>query len=127
MKVLIIDDDDVNNFLCKKVMELCDFSNEVHTCQSAQEGMDYLKSTKNEHPDQYPDLLFLDINMPVNDGWDFLDIYNDWRQDSNKDSLRIFMLSSSVYEEDINRAEEHPLVSKYITKPLSENVLKQLN
>jgi len=126
MKVLIIDDDEVNNFLCKKIMELCDFSNEVHTCESVQEGMDYLKNIKAEHPDQYPDLLFLDINMPVSNGWDFLDIYNKWIQDPTKDSLKIFMLSSSVYEEDINRAEEHPLVTKYITKPLSEDVLMQL-
>ena len=126
MKVLIIDDDDVNNFLCKKIMELCDFSNDIHACKSAQEGIDYLKSIKDEQPDQYPDLLFLDINMPISNGWDFLDTYNNWTADTTKDTLKIFMLSSSVYEADIARAEEHPLVTKYITKPISKETLMLL-
>jgi CheY-like chemotaxis protein len=127
MKVLVIDDDDVNNFLCKKVMELCDFSKAVHTCSSVEEGMEYLKNTKTNDPDNYPDILFLDINMPIHTGWDFLDAYNNWIQDAANNSLKIFMLSSSVYEEDMSRAREHPLVSQYMTKPLSEEALMQLN
>lgn len=126
MKVLIIDDDQINNFLCEKVMELCDFSKEVHTCESVQTGLDYLKELKINNPEQYPDLLFLDINMPVSTGWDFLEMYKDWVKDPVTDSLKIYMLSSSVYEEDINRAEKHPLVTQYITKPLSEVILKKL-
>ena len=126
MKVLIIDDDEVNNFLCKKVMELCDFSKDIHTCGSAQSGMEYLKHLKDNNSEEYPNLLFLDINMPVKTGWDFLEMYKDWVKDISADSLKIYMLSSSVYEDDINRAEQHPLVTQYIAKPLSETILKEL-
>ncbi len=126
MKVLIIDDDEVNNFLCKKVMELCNFSDEVHTCYSVQKAIDYLKGLKEKKSDKYPDLIFLDINMPTNTGWYFLEKYEEWAEESTADSLKIYMLSSSEYEEDINRAEAHPLITQYITKPLKKEILESL-
>jgi len=126
MKVLIIDDDEVNNFLCRKVMELNNFSTDVHSCESAQGGLDYLIETKRENPEQYPDILFLDINMPINTGWDFLDMFDKALEDQSINPLKIYMLSSSVYEEDINKAEAHSLVTQYVTKPLDDSILKKL-
>jgi len=126
MNVLIIDDDDVNNFLCKKVMELSNFSKDVRACKSAQEGLDYLIETKEKNSEKYPDILFLDINMPINTGWDFLDMFDTALDNKSVKPLKIFMLSSSVYEGDINKAEAHPLVTQYVTKPLDEHILKKL-
>ena len=126
MNVIIIDDDEVNNFLCKKVMELSTFSTDVHSCESAQEGLEYLIETKGGNPEQYPDILFLDINMPINTGWDFLDMFDKALETKSVNPLKIYMLSSSVYEEDINKAEAHVLVTQYVTKPLDESILKKL-
>lgn len=126
MNVLIIDDDEINNFLCKKVMELSNFSQEIHTCQSVDEGINYLKTTLTKNPNQYPHALFLDINMPVRTGWDFLDEYDILCKENTLKKMNIYMLSSSVYEEDIKRAEENPLISKYVTKPLEVSLLESL-
>ena len=126
MNVLIIDDDEINNFLCRKVIELSDFSQDIHTCQSVDEGIKYLKTTLSKNPDNYPDALFLDINMPVRTGWDFLDEYETLCKENNLKKMNIYMLSSSVYEEDIKRAEDNPLISKYVTKPLEVSMLQSL-
>jgi len=126
MNVLIIDDDEINNFLCKKVMELSDFSQEIHACLSVDEGIKYLKTTLAKNPDKYPDTLFLDINMPVRTGWDFLDEYDILCKENTLKKMNIYMLSSSVYEEDINKAEENSLITKYVTKPLKVSLLQSL-
>lgn len=126
MNVLIIDDDEINNFLCKKVLELSNYSQEIHACQSVDEGIKYLKTTLAKNPDKYPDTLFLDINMPVRTGWDFLDEYDILCKEKSLKKMNIYMLSSSVYEEDIKKAEENPLITKYVTKPLEVSMLQSL-
>ena len=127
MKVLIIDDDHINNFLCRKVMELSGFSQDVHDCNSVDEGLTYLKSVIAKEPQNFPDILFLDINMPVRSGWDFLEEYKELLEQDALKSMKIYMLSSSVYEEDIERANNNDLISQYVTKPLDKEVLANLS
>lgn len=119
IKVLIVDDDEVNNYLCTRIINLCEFSQDVHTCTNANDGLAHINSTA---PDSLPDVIFLDINMPVKTGWDFLVEYEKLREGLNKD-IQIYMLSSSVYEEDISRAKAIPSVKDYISKPLTEELL----
>ena len=122
IKVLIIDDDEVNNYLCSRIINLSEFSQDVHTCTNATDGLAYLKSLS---ADELPDIIFLDINMPIKTGWDFLDEYNKLGELTDK-NIQIYMLSSSVYEEDISRAKGIPMVQDYISKPLSEELLQHI-
>jgi CheY-like chemotaxis protein len=126
MNVLIIDDDEINNFLCKKIMQISGYSNNIHACESVNEGIKYLKHTYSENPKNYPEALFLDINMPIRTGWDFLDEYEILCNNGDLKKMNIYMLSSSVYEEDIKRAEENALVSQYVTKPIENSTLNLL-
>ena len=123
--VLIIDDDDVNNFLCSKIIRLAGFAENVTTCPGAREGLDLLESTLQNNPEKLPGAIFLDINMPLMNGWDFLDEYEGIHQ-RIQPKIPIFMLSSSVHNMDIQRAHEHQLVVDYISKPLSEEILQNI-
>lgn len=121
-KVLIIDDDEINNFVCYKVIEKNEFANSSKSVLSGEDGLNYLREMKDKGPDHIPDLILLDINMPIMNGWDFLKEYRAMLPDFGKNPV-LLMLSSSVYEEDIEKANQYQEVSDYITKPLSKEVL----
>lgn len=74
----------------------------------------------------FPDIIFLDLNMPLMDGWKFLDEFEklDCLQ---KHAVRIFILSSTLEAEDINRAKSHPWVADFIPKPLTEDALSSIS
>lgn len=124
-KVLIIDDDEINNFVCSKVIQKHEFANEVKTFVSGQEGLDYLRAIINNEEETLPDVILLDINMPIMNGWAFLEKYQQMMVNFNKNPV-LLMLSSSVYEEDIDKARQHPEVKDYITKPLNKEILDNI-
>lgn len=124
-KVLIIDDDEINNFVCSKVIHKHEFASEVKTFVSGQEGLDYLQTVINDQNESLPDLILLDINMPIMNGWSFLEKYQALIPQFDKHPV-LLMLSSSVYEEDIEKARQHPEVKDYITKPLNQEVLDNI-
>lgn len=124
-KVQIIDDDEINNFVCYKLMTKHNFANEVATFLSAHEGLDYLREIMADNQAQLPDLILLDINMPVMNGWAFLEEYKKLIGNASQHPV-LLMLSSSVYEEDIEKARQHPEVKDYITKPLTQKVLDNI-
>jgi len=125
INVLVIDDDEINNFLCSKIIKLSGFSDIVSTCLSADEGLSIIKSTLHENPGKIPDLIFLDINMPIKNGWGFLEDFESI-VDSIEKSVKIFMLSSSVYKDDISKARKSKHVTDYVTKPLTEEALTKI-
>ena len=122
--VIIIDDDDVNNFLCKRIITLANFSNEISTFVTADSALSFLKLNL-ENEEALPEIIFLDINMPVKNGWDFLNEFQLFKGQLKK-NIKIFMLSSSVYEEDMKKAESYSCVADYISKPLSVEILKKI-
>lgn len=80
------------------------------------EGVDYIKKIQSSEASQV--ILFLDINMPVMSGWDVLKELENLEAPT-KDKVKVFMLSSSVYNEDKEKAYSHSLVVEYIEKPLN--------
>lgn len=88
--VLIIDDDTINNFVCSRIIKLSGLSERVECVLSADEGMAILENNLS-HPDELPDLIFLDINMPGKNGWDFLDKFKSLKPSLPKRVL-VFML-----------------------------------
>ena len=93
----------------------------VHTVNDGIELMDYLAKKE----DDLPQLLFLDLNMPVMDGFTFLFEFEKL-PDNVKQNSKIIVLSSSISPEDINRASTNPLVLKYVNKPLNEKYLSAI-
>ncbi|MEM7509301.1 MAG: response regulator [Bacteroidota bacterium] len=123
-KAMIIDDDEINNFICIKNMKDISFAENASYHLRAKEGLEYLKETL-ESSEELPDVIFLDINMPVMNGWDFLKEYKSLLPQFNK-PIALFMLSSSIYRKDIDMAGDHDEVTDYIIKPLSKDKLKDI-
>ncbi len=116
-KVLLIDDDKVSNFLSSLIIKKTLIAEVVKECLDGQEGLDYLKSLSDSS--EIPDILFLDLNMPVLDGWQFL---NEFSSLDKRVQMPIYILTSSNYEGDLIKSKEFDAVKGYIVKPLSKDL-----
>ena len=124
-KVLLVDDNEIDNFINERMILSTKFAGEVIVKNSADAAMNYIQDYANEET-KLPDVIFLDLNMPIKDGFAFLEEY-DGVNDLIKNKCKVIVLSSSISPEDINRASTNPYVSKYINKPLSEKYLDAIN
>jgi response regulator of citrate/malate metabolism len=121
-KVLLIDDDQITNFFNRKLIQKSFQSIEVYTVTSVEEAILFLKEKKYTW---IPDLILLDVFMPVKNGWDFLtEFQQEFQNEATK--VKLYMLSSSVYQDDIEKAKSHEIVKDYIFKPLSFNILNKI-
>lgn len=125
-KVLIIDDDEINNFICIKNIKAIDFADEASYHLRASEGLEELRKIAEKDPEDLPEVIFLDINMPAMNGWDFLKEYEELINTANKD-IHLFILSSSIYRKDLDMAGSHEKVTDYILKPLNKKKLQDIN
>lgn len=110
IKVLAIDDDDTLLFIMKRFLNKTGRVSEIRTASNGQEGLKVL-----EDDSWVPDLIFLDINMPVMNGWDFLEIFNEMRPGNFNGS--IVMLSSSTMDVEVEDAKKNVRVHSYMSKP----------
>src|SRR5689334_11317729 len=119
--VLVIDDDEPTNFLNQIVIENSGCAQFVKAVQSGQEALDYL-TTKEKGQCPRPDLIFLDINMPAMNGWEFLEKYRSLTKEE-QGKIMVVMLTTSLFPEDRVKAEELPEVSGFENKPLTTEKL----
>lgn len=124
-KVLLVDDNEIDNFINERILNSSLFAEEVIVRNSTDTALAFLKETAG-NADLRPRLIFLDLNMPVKDGFVFLDEFNTLTEEVKK-SCKIIVLSSSISPEDISRASTNPYVYKYINKPLSEKYLEAVS
>lgn len=114
---VIIDDDPINNLICSKFIKKVCPNSVITTFTLPLEGVKYvLEPSSTRNPNKT--ILLLDINMPSTSGWDVLDLFTS-NSDFRSTQYAIYMLSSSIANEDRNRANTHPLVSGFIEKPLT--------
>ena len=116
---LLIDDNPLDNYTHELLIHKTNFANDVVALESCEEALLALKTGSIK-----PDVIFLDINMPVMNGFEFLEKYA--KLDLNKERVKIFTLSSSLNPLDIDRANQSPYISKYIQKTLTEEKLQEL-
>jgi len=109
-KILLIDDDEISNLLNQMVIQITDPSIELIVFSNAVEALKYLE----DHSDSLPDLIFLDINMPVMNGWSFAE-----KCKSKFPNLKIAVLSSSDDPDDILKIVQFPNIIQYVLKPIS--------
>ena len=121
---MLVDDNDTDNFLNKTVIERSGISDDILIKNNGQSALDYLDKYVN-NPGMVSDLLFLDINMPIIDGFGFLKHFNTY-PDSLKNKCNIVVLSSSSDRSDFTRMCDNNNVENFITKPLSKEDLKHL-
>ncbi len=107
--IYLIDDDDIQNLINTRVISLVSDLHSVKAFTSAQSALDSLNDSQVEKPN----LIFLDINMPKMNGWDFLEIY----QNQNI-PVDVYMLSSSINNKDIERSKTFDAVKGFVCKPL---------
>jgi CheY-like chemotaxis protein len=118
--ILLIDDDEPTNFLNKMTLEQSGCSRHIRIAQSGQAALEYLRDGSPR-----PDLIFLDINMPAMDGWEFLAQYQTLPAEKKADTVLI-MLTTSLNPDDEKRTLEIPEVSGFENKPLNQGQLERL-
>ncbi|RZK58536.1 MAG: response regulator [Pedobacter sp.] len=122
INLLVIDDDDINIFIIKKIVEKTGFDIDMVAKSNGKLAIDYLEEVTAQNA-AFPNLILIDINMPVMNGWEFIEAYEalDFKIDSD-----LYILSSSVYENDIEKTKSYKSVKGFISKPLSMERLTEL-
>jgi CheY-like chemotaxis protein len=120
--VLLVDDNEIDNFINERIIVSSGFAKEVVVKNSADGALKYLQGLSST-PEKIPDFIFLDLNMPVKDGFGFLEDFATM-DEAIRQRSKVIVLSSSISPDDINRASTNPYVHKYINKPLSEKYLE---
>ena len=115
-KVYLIDDDDIYVFLTRKTILKVLQDVDVEVFSDGLQAINHLKKVKHS-PELLPDVIFLDLNMPVMDGWEFLKEYEDiYPSFARKNEL--YIVSSSISPHELERSKNISVVSEFIIKPL---------
>ena len=117
---LLIDDNYIDNFVTRKILEVNNFADEIFVVRSATEAINSLKKGIVK-----PDVIFLDIRMPLMSGFEFLEEYD--KIDMDKSDIKIFMLSSSLDPVDMRKSTDNKYITQFIHKPLTQKALEELN
>jgi len=117
----LIDDNYIDNFVTRRILESSNFAETVIVSQSATEAIESLRSGK-----VVPDVIFLDIRMPQMGGFEFLQEY-DKIDIENKNGIKIFMLSSSLDPTDLKKSVNNKYITNFIHKPLTLKALDEID
>jgi len=121
--VLMIDDNDIDGFVTKKIIEKSGFAKNVIVKKSAVEALSYLSSKDSK---RFPDVIFLDLRMPEMDGFRFLDEFEKLNN-NYVSNCKIVVFSSSIDTDDYNRVKQNKFVKKFIRKPISMEVIEEFD
>ncbi|MFD2143944.1 response regulator [Mucilaginibacter antarcticus] len=125
VSILLVDDDEINNFISIKLIKKALDESKISACLNGRFAIEELVELQKHDPSLLPDFILLDINMPIMNGWEFLDEYTRLNIDPLGKS-KIYIISSSVFSNDINKARSYPLVKNFISKPLSVEKIKEM-
>ncbi|WP_452597035.1 response regulator [Pontimicrobium sp. MEBiC01747] len=122
----IIDDDSIYVNLVKRIIETRKLCKNLLVFNDGKESIDYFKTLlQNLTTNKIPDIIFLDINMPIMDGWEFLEHFTQIKPRFNK-TVTLYIVSSSINPIDINRAKSLTSVTDYLIKPININDFEDL-
>jgi len=123
-KLVIIDDDPIHHKIVQYMLTKNELSKETTYTYDGKLVLDYLYENRTKIS-TLPDYIFLDLYMPNNSGWDFLNGFQEIYKTLKKE-IKIYIVSSSIFQMDINRSKSYPFVTTYITKPLMKNVFDDI-
>lgn len=115
--ICLIDDDEVYQFLCKKTIEKSHHVKNILIFSNGKDALDFFSENTSNTID-LPDVIFLDIDMPLMDGWQFLEEYIPLKLSMKKDII-IYIVTSSSHPVDVSRAKEISDVTGYLIKPIT--------
>lgn len=122
--ICLIDDDDIYQFTFTRGLKSNKVAKKILVFSDGEEARDFMRDNV-ANTEVLPDVIFLDINMPVMDGWEFLEEFVKLKTKVQK-KITIYMVSSSVDPADVERAKAISDVSDYLIKPVGESQLKQI-
>ncbi len=127
--VMLIDDNEIDNLINQKMIEAASIAEHIYTHTGARSAIEFLRNLEKldkETKNVMPEVIFLDIDMPLMDGFQFLDEF-DKLAETTKNKCKVVMLTSSINPQDVNKSKRYSYVKKYINKPLSQDNLANLN
>lgn len=122
--VAVVDDDELYRFILKSQISQIHPDDEIQLFTNGREALEHVTNGLNEGPKALPDIIFLDLNMPVMDGWEFLESFAKIADNLPK-VVTIYIVTSSMNPEDKKRAESFSSVNNFIVKPLSRDRLRE--
>ena len=123
-KLFIVDDDKLFSMILKKSLVKAGFMDDLATFTNGLDAINYIKEHSAEET-KLPNTILLDINMPIMDGWQFLDEFEKLCLALPK-GIRIFILSSSIFPADIEKSKQYESVSEYLVKPVAKEKLEEI-
>jgi CheY-like chemotaxis protein len=123
--VMIIDDTYIDRYVIERVMKRNTFAEEILSMESAIDAIKYLSDHIDE-PEKLPQLIFLDINMPEMNGFEFLENYKNLPEHLRKNCI-VMMLTTSLHDEDRQKANQNPYVYMFLNKPLTIDKLRTID
>jgi CheY-like chemotaxis protein len=113
--IMIVDDDKISTYLTKSIVKNSSMVAKITTFNQSESALFFIQNASIDSTD-LPDLILLDINMPIYDGWDFIE---ELQKTNSLKTIPIAILSSSNYKEDFEKSETYPEIKAYFTKPLT--------
>lgn len=124
--VMLIDDSDIDNFINQRMIEGCNFADRIYVHTSSKSALEFLRNIRmvggTVIKEVMPQLIFLDVNMPIMDGFQFVEEFDKFGGDI-KANCKIVMLTSSINPVDVENSKRSSSVIRYVNKPLSKSVL----
>ena len=122
--LLLIDDSYIDNLINRKILDNDNFAESITVIESPKEAFNYIRDLYLEGK-ELPEVIFLDLRMPLMNGFEFLKALMDL-PDLCPDKITIYVLTSSLDPEDIKRVKENHLVTRFISKPLTSQILQDI-
>ena len=121
--IMCVDDDPITLMLFKKVVQKASFAKEITNAMNGEEAITFINSIATE--ETKPQLIFLDLNMPIMGGWEFLDLFNNSNY-YHLNNTKVIILTSTIDPEDIKKSKSYSNVIEFLSKPITVEMLNYL-